>query len=137
MSEDRSPDWDIIHSYSRADALADGALIEIPAALASRCRFKAPVAITRAIYLGIIWDHTAATTKDSDTSRDFTPLEEKRLHSLLSTAVYELSMAKFTGRLSSEADRITFTYLGQKVILHIGPGDSGEPVFTLMTREDV
>jgi hypothetical protein len=129
------PGWYVISRYTRADMLTDGSLIEVPASTAFRFGFRAPLAITRAVYLAVIWDH-AATGKDHDTGREFTPHEKTMLAGLLHTAVLELARLTGTGRLHKNADRITFTYRDQKVIFHIGPGDNGEAVFTIMTRED-
>jgi hypothetical protein len=129
-------DWEFIHTYSRADALTDGSLIQVPASTARRFGIKAPVAITRAVYLGTIWDHSAPTSKDHDTARNFTPHETRRLHHLLHTAVHELARVAATSQLHKDADRITFSYRDQRVIFHIGPGDNGEAVFTIMTRQD-
>jgi len=49
MSNDRLfSDADVIFSYTRADALSDGVLIELPSARA--WGFKVPVAITQGAY---------------------------------------------------------------------------------------
>lgn len=57
------------------------------------------------------------------------------LQSLLYTAINELARAYKRSTLG-DADHITFTHHDQQIILHIGPGDEGEVVFTIMTRED-
>ena len=46
-------DWPVIYSYSRADALGDGQLVDI-SQLAREAGFVFPVAITRAVYDKIV-----------------------------------------------------------------------------------
>ncbi|MFD7408761.1 DUF6573 family protein [Streptomyces sp. NPDC059866] len=41
---------DVIHAYSRAQALADGALVEVPAQLEREAGFRVPVALTAAAW---------------------------------------------------------------------------------------
>jgi hypothetical protein len=128
--------WSLIHSYTRADMLADGSLITIPAQTARRYGLKAPLAITRAIYLAHVWDSAAPTGKDDDTGRDFTPHEQRRLHAPLRAIASELQRAAGAKDKALDTDRLTVPYNEETVIFHLGPGDQGEPVFTIMTRQD-
>jgi len=41
---------DIIHSYTRADAIADGSLIDISADIRAECGIRFPIALTRAVW---------------------------------------------------------------------------------------
>lgn len=47
---ERSEGWTVIDSYSRAQALADGTLVAVDADLAQNAGFRAPVALTSAVY---------------------------------------------------------------------------------------
>jgi hypothetical protein len=43
-------EWNVIHAYTRADALRDGNLVAVPDALAREAGITVPVALTRAAW---------------------------------------------------------------------------------------
>jgi len=124
-------DWHIIFSYTRAQALADGVLIDVTDH-AKALGFRVPVAVTDHLYNGYV----AAVPPGLESHGQSTP---GRLHDLL-------SLAMFAARISKGADRVTFKvdFLMNpnrketvEVIAHIGPGDDGAiPVLTLMLPGD-
>lgn len=116
-----------IHTYTRAQALADGVLVDVTK-VAQEAGFKVPVALTAAVHADV---------------REIPPAEkgiqdpEGRLWDLLFMArlaagrnpdatgaiVYRLRMDHLAG---NQTRRI------YKAKLHIGPGDDFEPVVTIL-----
>lgn len=123
-------DSPIIFSYTRADALADGVLIDITPT-AQTYGFKLPFAISDALYHGYVMPPDGLEGQGQSL--------EGRLHDLL-------TLAMVTARKGLEQDRIEFEVLflmrpGELekvlVVLHVGPGDAGEAVLTLCLPEDL
>lgn len=127
---------DVISTYTRAQALEDGVLID-PGTMAAEAGFKWPVAIT-----ADAWADCVAWSED-DSARQVHQDQDGRLWDVL-------FMAFFAVRTSQESgDRILFQLLrvprdgrstkAKLVTLRmiVGPGDSGEPVITiLLPHED-
>ena len=121
---------DIIYSYSRAQALADGVLVDV-SELAREAGFKLPVAVSDILYHGYL-----------------TPPPElaKEGQSLVGRLWDALSVLRFAIKASPATDRITFTVLFAQapdtepepveLLAVCGPGDSGEPVITIMLPSD-
>lgn len=112
-------DADLIHSYTRAEALEDGALVDA-STLAREAGFTVPVAFTCAA-----WGEAVAC-------RGVVGQDEKgRLWDVLSV----LRMAARRG-----GSIVRFQVLVSRVLVnlkaHIGPGDSGEPVVTIMLPQE-
>jgi hypothetical protein len=119
-------DAEVIHSYSRAQALADGVLIDV-SETAREAGFKVPVALTAAVWADCVaWDR----------EREVCPQDEAgRLWDVL-------SMAAFAARGRPDAAQVPFALLRvpcgrlrpelARLVLAIGPGDEGEPVITIM-----
>lgn len=121
----------VIHSYSRADALRDGELVELPEAVCREAGFTVPVAATRTVWESYIhWPDTESGLQ----------MESGRLWDVL-------WMARNAGLRSRNTDRIEYQLhvvpRGEDasddhmpplvtLVLHIGPGDQGEPVITIM-----
>lgn len=119
-------DAEIIHSYTRAQAIADGALFNLTVT-AEEAGFRVPVAITSAAWAeAIAWDQ-------DDYSQD----EAGRMWDVL-------TMARFACAASGEEQRRDYAMVrvpnakGAEapeeitLSLHIGGGDHGEPVITIM-----
>ena len=47
-------DWDVVYSYTRKQAIADGVLIEMDDALLKDAGIKIPLAVTSALYDGYL-----------------------------------------------------------------------------------
>lgn len=107
-----------IYSYSRAQALEDGVLVDLCQLDPIRQAFKYPVACTDTVW-GII---EAAT---------------KQAHQDLNGIAHDIAtMAHLAIRLSKGGDTVRFkvSIAGEThtLKLHIGPGDTMDPVVTLM-----
>ncbi|GFK92803.1 hypothetical protein NNJEOMEG_00630 [Fundidesulfovibrio magnetotacticus] len=122
-------DFEIIYSYTRAQALDDGVLVDISAA-AREYGFKLPTAVTDNLFHGHVVPPEGLEGEGQSV--------EGRLHDLL-------SLAMIAARRGMNHNRVEFEVLflmrpgGREkvtVILHVGPGDQGEAVLTLMLPGD-
>jgi hypothetical protein len=114
-------DYNVIYSYSRADAIEDGLLIDVTD-LSKQAGIKYPVAISEGIWLRLI----------ECQGNDAEDRQENRLLNLMS----ELAKAI---RSAGDCDRVEFKALhlghGQATIPVYAlchPGDLEEPVITVM-----
>jgi hypothetical protein len=125
---------DLIHRYTRAEALEDGTLIDVTE-VAQDAGFRIPVALTRSAWSGCVaWT-------GADNERVCHQDEPGRLWDVV-------WMAIIAARRNTEASRLEFKVLrvpresqtGQPVlvtlVLDIGPGDHGEAVITIGFAED-
>ncbi|TDC34242.1 hypothetical protein E1211_17915 [Micromonospora sp. 15K316] len=131
MSTDFWADAEIIHAYTRAQALADGALVDA-GPMAREAGFAAPVALTRAAWEDCVgWG-------DADSERKGTVQDEKgRLWDVLWMAISAARRNRGGDRVPFRLVRVPRTGTGRQprlveLTLTIGPGDNGEPVFTIM-----
>lgn len=127
-------DADLIHRYTRADALEDGTLVDVTET-AKGVGFSIPVALT-----WTAWSDCIAWAEE-DNERVVYQDESGRLWDLLWMAIN-------AARRNTEASRLEFKVLrvprdsrtGQPVsvtlVLDIGPGDQGEAVITIGFAED-
>lgn len=122
-------DVDMIHTYTRAQAIADGVLIEVTDLVRKHeIPFKVPVAIARGIAC------------DLDLIDDDGVLDEDRAVRLLKAAAIE---AARTARERPSNSLLTFEVRRHpgapvvKVYVSIDGGDHGEPVLTIMGRMDL
>lgn len=126
---------EVIHSYTRAQALADGYLVDITE-IATEAGFKIPVAITRAA-----WDDCIAWG-DEDSKRQVHQDQEGRLWDVIYMAFDAARRSGGKSELQYQFYRVPHGGRGIKARLTalkmmIGPGDSGEPVVTiLLPNED-
>jgi len=129
-------DMPLIFSYSRAQAISDGVLVSL--SLAPRFGFKVPVAITSAGHgSAIAWDERDPKAAEVAALREAAVLQSA-LH-----AAKALTRRQNAGEQVERPDRIDFTVeclandgTGRLVevafYMLIGPGDSAEPVGTIM-----
>jgi uncharacterized protein DUF6573 len=122
---------EIVDAYTRADALEDGFLVDITEA-AREVGFALPVAMTRPAYE----DCVAWTAADADRTGNRLQDARGRLHDVV-------WMALLAARGNRNADELTYQLLRVPrdrhrappeliaLKLHVGPGDDGEPVFTI------
>lgn len=126
---------DLIFSYTRAQAIADGVLMDITEQ-AKGFGFKLPMALTDAVYTKAVeW-----TEADSDRKPGLGQSTDGRLNDLL-------TMSYLAAR-DTDDNRAPFRVLvvprfdaGEtaeelELVLHIGPGDRGEPVLTIMLPDE-
>lgn len=122
---------DIISSYTRADALADGQLIDVTET-AKEAGFRLPVAITSAAWADCVaWGESEKARKA--TCQD----ESGRLWDVVYMAFRAADENRNSSRIGYEIHRVPREGKGVMprcvgLVLCIGPGDSGEPVLTIM-----
>lgn len=128
-------DADFIYTYSRAQAIADGVLADV-SQVAREAGFRIPVALTEGA-----WAECVAWSAD-DTEKTGVPQDESgRLWDVLWMA----SCAARRNR-NTPTDRVAFEVFrvarGRRratrcaLVLHVGPGDAGEPVITVMLPDE-
>lgn len=114
---------EIIHSYSRRQAIADGVLIDVTEAARAE-RFALPMAFTSSVYalavLGPAGSGDAPARLGEVLSGLHRHVRGNRLERATDRLAYDLPMPGGTLR----------------VILHCGPGDDGEPVLTVMQPDE-
>jgi hypothetical protein len=121
---------DPIHTYSRAQALADGVLVDV-SHMAREARFVIPVAVTDSV-----WE-TFITWNDIDSQKQTYQDTEGRLWDVISmlrfniasrpdscSFIYNLSVVPRDGK-SKKAKLIQLKAV-------VSGGDNGEPVITIM-----
>jgi len=134
MSDDFWKDADLIHTYSRAEAIEDGFLVDVTS-VAREAGFTLPVALTRTLWAeyvelpdeyhgcqdekGRLWDvlwmtrHAIRQSKETDTVYPTMRLRRIRPN----------------GEDSRRLDTVRFKAV-------CGPGDDAAPVITIMLREE-
>lgn len=128
-----------IYSYSRAQAFADGNLVDV-SHTAREAGFRVPVALTR-----MAWEDCVAWD-DDDTQRKHWPQDEAgRLWDVLSMTRFYMRGAACrdpaANRFSLQVLRVPREGRGVKartvhLVTHVGPGDWGEPVITIGFSSD-
>ncbi|MGW0653266.1 DUF6573 family protein [Streptomyces umbrinus] len=121
---------DIIHAYSRAQALADGALVEVPAELAREAGFRVSVALTAAA-----WTDCVAWQED-DSRRQVPQDETGRLWDVLNMTRVAIQRGRSGSRVTVDLYRVprdggTRQPRLVQLAAHMGPGDRAEPVLTI------
>lgn len=126
---------EVIYAYTRAQAIADGVLVEV-SQTAREAGFRVPVALTRAA-----WEDCVALSEE-DSRRQLHQDESGRLWDVLWMAMNAIR------RRSSDASQTLFQLYrvprdgkcqGPLLIalkLVVGPGDAGEPVITIMQPQE-
>ena len=124
---EENEDWDVIHSYTRAQAIADGVLVDV-SDLARKTGFKFPVAITEAVWTVI--EAIPEVYKWTQNPRD-------RLFDVLTMAAYA---ARFKTNLNLVSFKVDMdTIQGRRIVdlkMICGPVDHVEPVATIMFPEE-
>ena len=120
----------LIFSYTREMALEDGVLIDVTED-AKQVGFSLHTVVTSNLFNGYV-------VPAAELDGSFGQSTAGRMHDLL-------MLARIAAGGEPDGDRVVFQvgFLMRpgrletvKVILHIGPGDNGEPVLTLMLPED-
>lgn len=127
MSKDES--WNVVYSYSRAQAIADGVLVDVTEA-AKSIGFKLHTVVTDHLFHGYVEPPAGLDGEGQSVT--------SRLHDLMLLALFAARKAMNTDRVTFKVDFLMAP--GRKetieVVAHIGPGDHGEPVLTIMLPED-
>lgn len=126
--------WDgaeIIHTYSRRQAIEDGTLVELPETVCREAGFRWPVVVTRTV-----WEQCIHWPEDEQGLQD----TQGRMWDVL-------WMARNAGLRAPNTSRVEYRLhvvpRGEDakdeglpplvtLVLHIGPGDTPEPVITIM-----
>lgn len=127
-------DVPVIHSYSRADMIADGFLVEVPQKLSREAGIKFPVGILVEAWADSIeWN-------EADSERQTYQDESGRLWDILymfreaarrtsgDTLLFKVARIPRDGH-STEPQEVAIKAI-------IGPGDTMEPVITIMFTDD-
>jgi hypothetical protein len=119
-------DTDLIFAYSRAQAIADGELIDVTAT-AREAGFVIPVAVTRALWADIV----------------AIPARWQGIQDVDGRLWDVLWMGRAAAIGAGSTSELVYTLLmhvGEaahyQVKMIIGPGDAGEPVITLMQPDE-
>ena len=117
--------FEVIHSYTRAQAIADGVLVDVTGK-ARKCGFVLPVAMTATLFADC-----EGWAERSDWGNG-EPTAEQFVEWLLCFACETIRAAR-----SINSDRLTlllahFAGCTKSAVIHVGPGDNAEPVITLM-----
>ena len=121
--------WNVIHSYTRAEAIRDGVLVDVTKT-ATEAGFQFPVALTRAVYEAYV--RVPADVSGQD--------EDGRLWDILWMLRWAIRSAK--GEHPSELPFKLYVAQaeGKQTLVelkaHCGPGDDGEPVLTVLLPDE-
>ncbi|TDR40489.1 hypothetical protein DFR29_113191 [Tahibacter aquaticus] len=121
-------DDDVIHTYTRREALDDGVLMDA-GAMAQEAGFTLPVALTAQVWATCVsWSSEERAPQD----------EDGRLWDVLWMASLAARAAARRGDSGRVAFEVRVVPRGgrrprvTKLVLMLGPGDRGEPVVTIM-----
>lgn len=122
---------DLIHAYSRAEAIEDGILVDV-GSVAKEAGFLYPVAMTRAAWQDLVaWDDENQGLQD----------ESGRLWDVLWMARDAVRRAKACGQRTDRLAASVFRVPNKKqatrarpaeFVVQVGPGDNAEPVITIL-----
>jgi hypothetical protein len=126
----------VIHSYTRAQAIEDGVLVDVTETAKEAGLITIPVALTRAV-----WEDCVAWN-DDDNKRQTYQDESGRLWDVLYMLNFAIKCNRAAGKeLLYQLRRVPRGGRGHMARLvtlkahigaHIGPGDNGELVITIM-----
>lgn len=125
-----------IWSYSRADAIQDGVLVEVPADITREAGIRFSVACSDHLWSYVSPDYMDELPGQSESGRLW-----ELLHMFRLAAVQQ----RQTDRLTYRVIFVMKRFIGNKSIVRpetvtvqaiCGPGDNGEPVITLMLPGD-
>ena len=125
-------DWNIVYAYTRAQALADGVLVDVTEE-AKQFGYKVPVAVTANLFNLYVRASEGMIAEGQST--------EARLRDVLMVLLFRIKQRPRTDRITfnvSFAMGPTQRNISRTVELTaiIGPGDMAEPVLTIMLPED-
>lgn len=128
MTTDSANDVEIIYSYTRTEALADGTLVDVSIE-GREVGFTVPVALTSTLFETIV-----GIPKDSGED------QRGRTHDVLFMAACATRKERDSCEPRVEFSVLMTTDKGVKatltLLIDFGPGDAGEPVITIGYPED-
>ena len=113
---------DLIYSYTRAEALADGVLVDV-SERAKRAGIRYPTACTTGVWSLI------DCLPESSTDTLSSVVRSERLAAVLRSMLAAIRRGGAQG-----TDRVEFQALGAALWAQCGPGDQGEPCITIMAE---
>lgn len=128
---------DVVYCYSREMAIEDGYLVDV-SEMAREAGFRVPVALTRAVWDECVaWSPEAEKRKGTCTGQS----EEGRLWDVLWMANIAARRQRGGDRTMFEVYRVPQDGRGIRarsvtLAMHIGGGDDGEPVITIMQPDE-
>ena len=125
----RDEDWNVIYSYTRAQAIVDGVLVDVTEQ-AKQIGFKLHTVVTGTIFHGYVEPPAGLEPEGQSVAG--------RLHDILTLALFAARASKGTDRVYFKVDFLMAPGKSETVdiIAHIGPGDNFEPCLTIMMPED-
>ncbi|MES9874700.1 MAG: DUF6573 family protein [Candidatus Sedimenticola sp. 6PFRAG7] len=126
---------DVIYTYTRAQAIEDGVLVEA-GSMAQEAGFKWTVALTSAV-----WEDCVAWTDDDSRKKPFQD-QSGRLWDVLYMASHAIRTSKDSGdRMMFQLYRVPRDGHSTEAVLVtlkliVGPGDAGEPVITILLPDE-
>jgi len=121
--------WNVVYAYSREQAIADGVLVDVTET-AKAIGFRLHTVVTDHLFHGYVEVPEGLEGEGQSAAG--------RLHDLMVLALFAARKAVNTDRVTFKADFLMAP--GRKetvdVVAHIGPGDHGEPVLTIMLPEE-
>ncbi|GIG29312.1 DUF6573 family protein [Cellulomonas marina] len=129
-----SEPWPVIHTYTRREAISDGVLVELDEHAAARIPWH--TAITAAAYADAIeWDETNPLPQDeSGRAWDVLVCAAAAVRSRAVPDRREQRIPMSVWRVPNTAHSVAPRPL--RLVAHLGPGDDGEPVLTVMLPEE-
>ena len=131
----------IIYAYTASDALADGSLVEVPEATAREAGFTIPVVMSRGAWDDCVaWDE--GPDGNVDPAKPATGQDEAgRLWDVLWLASQAARRARGDDMAVFDVLRVPangrcVTAKPVRLWAHVGPGDDGSPLVTIMRPED-
>ena len=125
---DETTVFDLIHCYTRAEAIADGDLVDVTAT-AREAGIKCPVALTRAVWA----EYVALTKAAKKAGNDPTGRLWDILY-IFRTCARGTSSSEMRFQLRVVTRSVRPTLVTLKAL--IGPGDDEEAVITIMMPEE-
>jgi hypothetical protein len=130
---DDDGEWEVIHSYTRAQALADGVLHPVPDSILREAGIRLPVAVTAAVWA----DCVAWTVADNEVTGNYQDQSGRLWDLVWMTRLAIMSNQGDPSRVVVPLYRVPRgQFLGSaepiQVIAVCGPGDHAEPVITVM-----
>lgn len=128
----------LIDAYTRADMIQDGGLVAIPEAVSREAGITVPVALTRAA-----WEDCVAWGDADDRRKGICNDEDGRLWDVLWMTRQTIRRARLCDRdrIRVQLHRVPRPGCARaprlvELVAVIGPGDSGEPVMTVMQPDE-
>ncbi len=118
---------EVIHAYTRAQALEDGVLVDVSQFPVTREHYKFPVAFTTAVWAIVDKAHKNTNTVSSYEGI----LHDMFMMSKMCFKELDESTRLFQVLISGAGRQKKFMF---KIV--VGPGDHGEPVITVMLADE-